>query len=64
MRRARQDPTAPVKIRLRGAYIIKAAESFSQRIEAKAPPAGWQPPAPSARDRALARAVLRAKTGV
>lgn len=51
-----------MKLRGQGAYIVKAAESYSQRVEAKAPPEGWLPPVPTEHDRALARAVLRAKT--
>jgi len=52
-----------VKPRLRGAYIIKAAESPSQRPpSATKPPVGRPAARPAGRDRRLARAVLRAKT--
>ena len=50
----------PPKPRLEGAYIVKAAESYPSRPEPKLPPPGYAAPEPTAEDRALARAVLRA----
>lgn len=47
-----------MRVRSEGAYIIRAAESRPSRVPAKAPPPGWSPPVPTARDRAVARALL------
>jgi uncharacterized protein (DUF427 family) len=49
------------RARLQGAIIVRSIDGASSRVEAKTPPAGYVPPQPTDADRALVRALLRAK---
>lgn len=51
-----------MKPRREGAYIVRAAESRSARVETRNPPVGYVRPTPTDDDRAVARWLIAMKT--
>jgi hypothetical protein len=50
-----------MKARLEGAIVIKSIDGKSSRVTARTPPSDYTPPVPTEQDRALVRALLRAR---